>query len=237
MSSPVDTCNDGIVFVIKPEPSRSHADQVRSAAQVVEGMTALIAALDVGAKPMRARQNRNADPTWALPLPGSGAAWMKDRRDGRIRLQISLDGNWTLCTCTVSGRWRAPDAARYRRAAELFLAAARQVSDPAPGVAAETKLRSLAIANMMEGSGESVISAALPWSQPIMVTTGRTANGWFKGDEEIPTDFVASVACADTVDGALLEIDTMSVTIKADEVSVLDRMRAVSEIASKEITP
>lgn len=236
MTCPLDVPHGDLTFVLKDEPSRTHADQMRAAEAVRESMEALLRALDAGGKPSKARQD---DPTWVLALNDEGsAAWIRNRRDGKIRMTTtSHDGMWTNATCVVEGTFRTPTAARCRRAAKMFLAAVEQMADTARGRLATLDLQQLAVARMMEGSGESVLTAPLPWKEAMSVRTGNTDSGWFGDEETMPDRCVASLVCTDTANGTLMEIGPMTVRVRADDVGVLDVMRAIQEVTARRENP
>ncbi len=233
MTCPLDVPHGDLTFVLEDEPSRSHADQIRAAEQVRISMEAMLTAIDAGASIGKARRD---DPTWVIFLGNGGAVWIRDRNDGTIHISTSLDGKWTNSTCIVEGTFRKPTVARWRRAAEMFLEAVRQMADPSRGMHAAMHLRRLAIAGMMQGSGESSVTAPLPWSTAVSVRTGNADNEWFDEDDTMPTTCVASLVCADTVDGTLMRIRPMTVRVKADDVGVLETMRAIRAIKAEKET-
>lgn len=232
MVHPFNATLEGLTAVLSREPSRTHADQVLAADRAITALEALVAAAHDGVGTMDARQGAG-NKSWIIPIGDVGAAFLTDRGDGHVMLQVQTDGANTDCTCVVKARWRKPKAKDFHDAAGLFLHVLRQVSDQERAAQTALRLRRIAVGNLALGAGTVSLSAATPWSLPMLVTTGTSLGG--SDLMEPPEDErVVSVECADSFDGTIVLIEPFRVVLNAANVDALEIMRSVAELHPEE---
>lgn len=232
MAHPFDATLDGLMAVLNPEPSRSHADQVRAADRAIAALEALLAAAHDGERPMDARPGAG-NKSWIIRIGDVGSAYLTDRGDGHVKLDVQMDGANTDCTCVVKARWRKPTAKTFRDGASLFLHVARQIADQREATVTATRLRRIAVANLALGASSVGMRIATPWSLPVVVTTGGPSAVDSRPYEISEDEHVVSIECADSFDGTVIAIEPYRVVLNANEVDAIEAMRSVAELEAE----